>query len=71
MNAIKKLKDTGLTTAEIAAGVGCTYHAIRYYERGLRFPDGKRYRAIVDFAASRGVTLEASDFDMPGKDEAA
>lgn len=62
MNAIQKLREAGLSTADIASGVGCTPHAIRFYERGLRFPDGKRYRAIVELAAQHGVTLTADDF---------
>jgi len=62
MDAITKLRNTGLTTAEIADAVHCTTHAIRLYERGLRFPDTERFKAIVDFAKKRGVKLAANDF---------
>ena len=66
MDAITKLRETGLTTADIAVGVGCTTHAIRLYERGKRFPDTGRFKAIVDFARERGVELAANDFIAEG-----
>lgn len=62
MDAITKIRETGLTTAEIAAGIGCTTHAIRLYERGRRFPDNERFRAIIKFAGERGIELAAADF---------
>ena len=70
MNAITLLRNTGLTTADIAAEVGCTYHAIRHYERGDRFPDSKRYRALVQLGRERGLLLRADDF-VVAKPEAA
>ena len=62
MNAITLLRNTGLTTAEIAAAVGCTYHTVMNYERGDRFPTGDRYRALVELGKSRGLLLRADDF---------
>ena len=67
MDAINKLRKTGLTTAEIADGVGCTTHAIRFYERGLRFPDSEKYKSIIAFAAARGIELSAADFIATGE----
>lgn len=73
MEAINKLRSTGLSTAQIAEGAGCTAHAIRLYERGLRFPDKEKFKALTAFAASRGVELTATDFisRSPEKGEAA
>ena len=67
MDAINKLRQTGLSTGEIAAGVGCTTHAIRLYERGKRFPDSERYKSIIAFAASRSIELSAADFIATGE----
>ncbi len=75
MDAINKLRSTGLSTAEIANGIGCTTHAVRLYERGKRFPDTEKYKAIVAFAEARNVDLSAADFiasaDSPGTQEPA
>lgn len=62
MKAISKLRQSGLTTAQIAAQVPCTTHALRYYERGKRFPSEELYSAITALASSRGITLLATDF---------
>ncbi|KRG69139.1 helix-turn-helix domain-containing protein [Pseudoxanthomonas dokdonensis] len=62
MKAINLIRDTGMTTAEIAEAIGCTTHSIRYYERGERFPNRRQYRAINELATRRGVTLSAADF---------
>ena len=66
MDAITKLRKTGLTTAEIAEGVGCTTHAIRFYERGIRFPSTDKFKSIIAFAAERGIELSAADFIATG-----
>lgn len=63
MNAITLLRGTGMTTAEIAKAIGCSSHAIRFYERGQRFPTGEKYRGLVELARSRGLQLTASDFE--------
>lgn len=64
MKAITLIRGTGLTTAEIAKAIGCTTHAIRYYERGERFPTRKQFSAINDLALSRGLRLSAADFEV-------
>ena len=62
MKAITLLRSTGLTAADIAAAIGCTYHAIRFYERGERFPNSKQYKALVRLGRERGLVLRADDF---------
>lgn len=71
MNAIELIRNTGMTTASIAARVGCTYHAIRYYETGERFPQGKIYKALLELAVERGVDLTADDFVSKSADNQA
>lgn len=66
MNAINRLRKSGLTTAQIAQGVGCTEHMVRLYERGLRFPSKKNFVCIVELAESRGLLLVARDFISDG-----
>ena len=64
MEAIRKLRRSGLGTAEIASGAGDKSggHLIRLYERGKRFPGRKAFVCIVELAESRGLTLLARDF---------
>ncbi len=62
MKAISLIRSTGLSTAQIADLVGCTPHAIRYYERGERFPSPQKFEAIVRAAEQRGLRLSATDF---------
>lgn len=62
MNAIDLIRRSGLTTAQIAHELNCTTHAIRFWERGERFPSGDKYEALVTLAAKRGLHLVASDF---------
>lgn len=62
MKAIERIRRTHLSTREIAAHLGCTTHAIRNYERGLRFPSEEQYARIVRLAAERGIVLTATDF---------
>lgn len=66
MNAINRLRKSGLTTATIAKGVGCSEHMVRLYERGLRFPSKKKFVCIVELAESRGLLLVARDFIVAG-----
>lgn len=70
MLAIEKLRRSGLSTRQIAEGVGCSEHSIRNYERYKRFPDQKRYLCIVELAESRSLTLYARDFLPPPKEMA-
>lgn len=69
MRAITLIRQTGLTAQEIADAVGCTAHAIRYYERDERFPTGKQFRALNELALSRGLRLTASDFEPEDRQE--
>lgn len=62
MKAIARLRRSGLTTRQIAQGLGCTEHLVRLYERGLRFPSKKTFVCAVELAESRGLLLTARDF---------
>lgn len=63
MDAITKLIRSGMTRKQIALSIGLTEPTlIGMYERGDRFPGRDNYRAIVELAESRGLTLLARDF---------
>lgn len=62
MEAIKKLRRSGMDTAAIAAGVGCAPPLIYMYEKGRRFPNKRNFVCLVELAESRGLTLLARDF---------
>lgn len=62
MNAIKRLRKSGLSTAQIAEGVGCDQHLIRAYEASRRFPGRHNFICIVELAEARGIKLLARDF---------
>lgn len=62
MKAIERLRKSGLSTAQIADGVGCTKHMVRLYERAKKFPSKKNFVCIVELAESRGLMLLARDF---------
>lgn len=66
MRAIRRIEETGMTTAEIAAAVHTTTQAVRYYVRMRRFPNQHVYTALVRLAESRGVSLLARDFITDG-----
>jgi transcriptional regulator with XRE-family HTH domain len=67
MDAISKLIRSGMTRKQIALSIGLTESTlIGMYERGERFPGRDNFRALVDLAESRGLTLLASDF-LPQK----
>lgn len=66
MKAIERLRKSGLTTASIAEGVGCSTHMVRLYERGKKFPSKKNFVCIVELAESRGLMLVARDFIAHG-----
>lgn len=70
VNAIDLIRRSGLTTAQIAHELKCTTHAIRYWERGERFPNRTTYEALVGLAAKRGLHLVASDFVCANDGEA-
>lgn len=64
MEAINRLRRSGMSTAAIAAGIKDKSggHLVRLYERGLRFPSRATYVCIVELAESRGLLLTARDF---------
>lgn len=62
MEAIKKLRRSGMDTAAIASGIGCAPPLIYMYEKGSRFPGKANFICIVELAESRGLTLLARDF---------
>lgn len=62
MQAIKLLRASGCSRAEIATALGVTRHTVGHWERGLRFPDGANFSALVDLAKQRGLDLSAEDF---------
>lgn len=64
MEAISRLRKSGMTTAQIADGIKDKSggHLVRLYERGLRFPSRQTYVCIVELAESRGLLLTARDF---------
>jgi transcriptional regulator with XRE-family HTH domain len=66
MKAIDRLRKSGLTTTQVAAGIGCTEHMVRLYERGKRFPSKKNFVCMVELAESRGLMLVARDFISDG-----
>jgi ribosome-binding protein aMBF1 (putative translation factor) len=65
VKAIDKLRKSGLSTAQIADGIGCGEHLIRAYERYQRFPSKRTYLCIVELAEANGLTLLARDFLEP------
>jgi hypothetical protein len=62
MEAIKKLRRSGMDTAALVAGIGCKAPLIYMYENGRRFPSKRNFVCIVELAESRGLTLLARDF---------
>lgn len=66
MRTITRLEKSGLTTADIAAAIHTTTHAVRYYRSMRRFPNRHVYTALVELAESRGITLLAADFITDG-----
>lgn len=62
MNAIDRLKASGLKPTEIARRSGLTYQAVKQYASGARYPNQQAARALVALAESRGITLLATDF---------
>lgn len=65
MKAIERLRKSGMTTAQLADGIGCSEHLVRLYERHKRFPGREKFTCIVEMAESRGLLLTARDFLPP------
>lgn len=65
MKAISKLRQSGLTTREIADGAATDPHVIYSYEKFRRFPGQKIFLCLVEMAEARGLTLTARDFLPP------
>ena len=57
MSQIKAIRrQLGLTQVALAEGIGCTQGNVGHYESGQMLPPD-RAKALIDFAATRGVTL--------------
>lgn len=57
MSQIKAIrKQLGLTQVALAEGIGCTQGNVGHYESGQMLPPD-RAKALIDFAATHGVTL--------------
>lgn len=68
MRAIARLKKSGMTRSEIAAAIGVSRHAVRFWELGLRSPTHDSREKLMELAATRGLVLLASDFSKEHKD---
>lgn len=62
MRAIQRLKQSGMTRSQIAKAIGCTRHAVRFWETGERSPSHKYRERLIELALERGLLLLASDF---------
>jgi hypothetical protein len=67
MKAITRIEETGMPAPRIADAIHVTTHAVRHYKLMQRFPNKHVYTSLVELAASRGVTLLASDFITDGR----
>lgn len=67
MEAINRLRKSGLTTAQIAEAISdkSRGHLVRAYEKHERFPGRRSFTCLVELAEARGVTLLARDFLAP------
>ena len=69
MQAIAKLRRSGMTTREIADGLGTeSLDVIRSYEKFRRFPGRKFFVCFVEMAEARGMDLQARDFLPPSSE---
>jgi DNA-binding transcriptional regulator YiaG len=62
MKAIEKLRAAGFTRSQIAAALGVSRHAVRYWETGERSPNHDNREKLMTMAESRGILLLGSDF---------
>ena len=65
MNAIERLKKTGLSRGDIAKACKVTRQAVGFWERGRSMPTSGNMHALVQLARERGIELLASDFARP------
>lgn len=65
MQAISKLRRSGMSTREIADGANTDPHVIYSYEKFRRFPGRGIFLCLVEMAEARGLTLLARDFLPP------
>jgi len=70
MKAISRLKDSGLSLSQMADRLGCTYHTLRNYQTGRRFPSEEQFARLVQLGQERGVELSAADFVLGAGDVA-
>lgn len=62
LNAIQRLRKSGLSRADIRTATGATRQAVGLWESGRRVPGRDYMAALVKLAESRGITLLAADF---------
>lgn len=62
MKAINRLRKSGMTRSQIAAELGVSRHAVRFWETGERSPNHDNREKLLDLAAKRGIVLLATDF---------
>lgn len=67
MEAINRLRKSGMTTAQIAEAIADKSggHLVRAYDKHARFPSRKTFTCLVELAESRGIVLFARDFIPP------
>lgn len=64
MKAIQKLRAAGFSRPQIAAALGVTRHAVRYWEVGVRAPNHDNREKLMALAESKGILLLGSDFSI-------
>jgi DNA-binding transcriptional regulator YiaG len=69
MRAIQRLKQSGMTRAQIATALNVSRHAVRFWEVGERSPSHDNRQKLIELAEARGVLLLASDFSMTNTNE--
>jgi len=58
---IKARRDAGLTSTQVAEGIGIAYPQYSAYENGRRYPSKEMQEKICDFYHLKGIPLEEDD----------
>jgi transcriptional regulator with XRE-family HTH domain len=64
MRAILRLKQSGMSRAEIAKAIGVSKTTLHFWETGQRSAAHNNREKLIALAESRGLLLLASDFSM-------